>query len=176
MANEYAGTNGRGFGARHFHDFGYQPGHGFYNQLHDAEVVKNGHQSGKENNRGQRMENEDKAEFIGLAHLPENHFGTGVGKTKQRDEGITHRIKNRIAIGGQQYEIGERNLKGHPGADQLPINPGFIIRKNPRNTNQYRQAKQTLQNIHVFLSPNRCSRVVQTRVSSKSPATCEPVI
>jgi hypothetical protein len=55
---------------------------------------------------------------------------------------MTDGVEHFLAARHQQHQRGEADLQADAGGDQLPVDAAFVVRGQPRDADEHRQAKE----------------------------------
>ena len=114
MAHDDAGGHAGGFRAAGSHELLHDDSHGLHENLHDAEIIKNGEERANEYNDGQDLEGDDDAKTAirQTELIAENEAGSGGGAIQQSVDKLAEVLKQDPERCFENYE-GESELEGY---------------------------------------------------------------
>ncbi len=124
LAHEDAGGDVERFCAAGAHDAGHQPRGGPDDELHDADVIKHGEESGDEDDRGKHLEGERKTEareFFRQAEIAENKSGACVGEAEKLVRSGAEKAEDFTAERRAKDEVAKRELQAEAPQDCLQL-------------------------------------------------------
>ncbi len=143
LAHKDAGGDVRGFRSGDAHGLLHDPGKGADDELHEADVIKDGEEGRDEDDSWENFEGEDGQGGVVCAEIAEDHGGAGDGVGEELVDAVACGGEDALAYGGFEDDDGEDELEAEAPGYCAPLDRTAIGREGVGETEKSDKSEKT---------------------------------